>query len=111
MIISLGILIYSILKRKSNKNMNMDEMEQNITFYGREEYSVIPKTLTKEEIKIAKYNTVIKLNNIIFPSSKSNIIYNEKCLDSFYKFSYNFFVDLNYTNFSPLTLYNILINI
>ena len=107
----LGILICFIMKIKSNKNMNMDEMEQNITFYGREEYSVIPKTLTKEEIKIAKYNTVIKLNNIILPSTESNFLYNETYLDSFYKFSYNFFVDLNYTNFSPLTLYNILINI
>jgi hypothetical protein len=112
MIISLGILIYSILKRKSNKNMNMDEMEPpNITLYREEKDSVVPKTLTKEEIKIAKYNTVIKLNNILLPSSESNFIYNETYLDSFYKFSYNFFVDLNYTNFSPLTLYNILINI
>jgi len=110
-IMIIGILIYFILKIKSNKNMNMGEMERNITLYGREEDSVIPKTLTKEEIKIAKYNTVIKLNNIILPSSESNFLYNETYLGSFYKFSYNFFVDLNYTNFSPLTLYNILINI
>ena len=48
MIISLGILIYSI-----------DEMEPpNITLYREEKDSVVPKTLTKEEIKIAKYNTV-----------------------------------------------------
>ena len=76
-----------------------------------EEESVIPKTFTKEEIEIAKYNTVIKLNDIKIPSSQSNILYDEIHLDSFYNFSYNFFVDLNYNNFSPLTLYNILINI
>ena len=76
-----------------------------------EKSSVISKKLTIEEIKIAKYNTVIKLNNINFPSFQSNNIYNEQHLNSYYNFTYNFFLNINYTNFSPITLYSILINV
>lgn len=76
-----------------------------------EKSSVISKKLTIEEIKIAKYNTVIKLNNINFPSFQSNNIYNEQHLNSYYNFTYNFFLNINYTDFSPITLYSILINV
>ena len=99
-IIAISFICFILIKKNIKDNKN-----------GKEEESVIPKTFTKEEIEIAKYNTVIKLNDIKIPSSQSNILYDEIHLDIFYRFSYNFFVDLNYNNFSPLTLYNILINI
>ena len=100
-IIAISFICFILIKNNKNKDNKIKI----------EEESVIPKTFTKEEIEIAKYNTVIKLNDIKIPSSQSNILYDEIHLDSFYRFSYNFFVDLNYNNFSPLTLYNILINI
>ena len=77
----------------------------------REISSVREKSLTKEEISIAKYNTVIKLNQINFPTSKSNYSYDEEHLNKYYNFTHNFFQNLNYTDFSPISLYSILINI
>ena len=73
--------------------------------------SVREKSLTKEEINIAKYNTVIKLNQINFPTSESNYSYNEEHLNKYYNFTHNFFQNLNSTDFSPISLYSILINI
>ena len=76
-----------------------------------EENSVREKRLTEEEIKIAKYNTVIKLNEINFQTSKNNYPYNEEHLNKYYNFTHNFFTKLNYTDFSPISLFSILINI
>ena len=91
-IIAISFICFILIKNNKNKDNKIKI----------EEESVIPKTFTKEEIEIAKYNTVIKLNDIKIPSSQSNILYDEIHLDNFYRFSYNFFVDLNYNNFSPL---------
>ena len=76
-----------------------------------EENSVREKRLTEEEIKIAKYNTVIKLNEINFQTSKNNYPYNEEHLNKYYNFTHNFFTKLNYKDFSPISLFSILINI
>ena len=73
--------------------------------------SVTEKSFSKREMKIEAYNTVIKLNEIKFPSSQSNYTYNYEQLNSYYSFSYYFFTNLNYNNFSPVSLYSILINI
>ena len=77
----------------------------------KEKKSVKEKKFTKREIEIAKYNTVIKLNNIKLPLSKSNESYDDECLYTFYNFTYNFFKDIGYTHFSPISLYGVLINI
>ena len=76
-----------------------------------EESSVKDKTFSKTEIEIAEHNTVIKLNNIKFPTSQSNDVYNEEHLYNFCNFTYKFFKNLNYKDFSPIGLYGILINI
>ena len=76
-----------------------------------EESSVKDKTFSKTEIEIAQHNTVIKLNNIKFPTSQSNDVYNEEHLYNFCNFTYKFFKNLNYKDFSPIGLYGILINI
>ena len=53
-----------------------------------EKSSVKEKNFSKKEMKIARYNTVIKLNNVIFPTSKSNELYSEEELYNFYNFTY-----------------------
>jgi len=84
---------------------------------NKEEEEIIAKTIDKEnniseeKIKIAKYNTVIKLNDIKLPTSKYNYNYNEEYLNSFYNFTINFFEIINYTDYSPITLYSVLINL
>ncbi len=85
-----------------------------IIFWGmhiEEEKNVLGKNFSKKEMEIARYNTVIKLNNIIFPTSKSNESYNEEDLNNFYNFTYYFFKNINYRDFSPIGLYSVLINI
>ena len=77
----------------------------------QETSSVKEKEFSENEIKIAKYNTVIKLNTIQFPSLKGNNIYKEEHLNSYFNFSYNFFFNLNYKDYSPVSLYNVLINV
>ena len=76
-----------------------------------EKNSVREKRLTENEITIAKYNTVIKLNEINFQTSKNNYPYNEEHLNKYYNFTHNFFTKLNYIDFSPISLFSILINI
>ena len=71
---------------------------------------LIPLIIVKF-VKNAKYKSLIKLNNIKFPSSKGNNLYKEGHLNSYYNFSYNMFLNANYSNFSPISLYNILINV
>jgi len=99
-IIFLLIIIFIIIFLFILENKNYHEIS-----------SVREKSLTKEEINIAKYNTVIKLNQINFPTSESNYSYNEEHLNKYYIFTHNFFQNLNYTDFSPISLYSILINI
>jgi len=108
-IISLLIIIFIISFILLFKYKN--DTEPNGPDETIEENSVKEKSLTKEEIKIAKYNTVIKLNEINFPTSESNYSYNEEHLNKYYDFTHNFFINLNYTDFSPISLYSILINI
>ena len=76
-----------------------------------EKKNVKDKNFSNKEMEIARYNTVIKLNNIIFPTSKSNESYNEEDLNNFYNFTYYFFKNINYRDFSPIGLYSVLINI
>ena len=73
--------------------------------------SVKEKKATIEELITAKYNTVIKLNDLKLDSFKSNYIYNTEHLNSFYNFSIDFFELINYTDFSPISLYSVLINL
>ena len=85
-----------------------------IFFWGKhivEEKNVKEKNFSKKEMEIARYNTVIKLNNIIFPTSKSNESYSEEELYNFYNFTYYFFKNIDYRDFSPIGLYSVLINI
>ena len=49
--------------------------------------------------------------HIIFPTSKINYVYNEEDLNNFYNFTYYFFKNINYRDFSPIGLYSVLINI
>ena len=76
-----------------------------------EKSSVKEKNFSKKEMKIARYNTLIKLNNVIFPSSQSNELYNKEDLYNFYNFTYYFFKNIDYRDFSPIGLYSVLINI
>ena len=71
----------------------------------------IEKEKVEEKIKIAKYNTIIKLNDLNFSSFNSNHIYNKEYLNSFYNFTMNFFKIINYIDYSPITLYSVLINL
>ena len=73
--------------------------------------SVKEKKASIEELIIAKYNTVIKLNDLNLSSFNSNYTYNSEYLNSFYNFSINFFELINYRDFSPITLYSVLINL
>ena len=78
-----------------------------IFFNITEESTIKEKRFTEKEIKIAKYNTVMKLNDVQFPSSESNFSYKEEHLNTYYNFTYYFFRNLNYTSFSPISLYSI----
>ena len=85
-----------------------------IFFWGKhivEEKNVKEKNFSKKEMEIARYNTVIKLDNVIFPTSKSNELYSEEELYNFYNFTYYFFKNIDYRDFSPIGLYSVLINI
>ena len=73
--------------------------------------SVKDKKASIEELIIAKYNTVIKLNDLNLSSFNSNYTYNSEYLNSFYNFTINFFELINYRDFSPITLYSVLINL
>ena len=59
----------------------------------------------------AKYNTLLKLNNVNYPSKKQNYEYKDEYLSSFNNFTYLFFKKLNFSDFCPITLYNVLINV
>ena len=82
-----------------------------VGFHIETKSKVKDKKFNKKEMETARYNTVIKLNNINFPSSKSNDLYNEEDLYNFYNFTYYFFKNLNYRDFSSIGLYSVLINI
>ena len=105
LIIIISIILFIILSNKKHDS-NFDSMVDS-SYVD----SVTSKKITKEDLKIAKYNTVIKLNQIELPSFQSKILYNEEYLSSFYNFTYKFFKKLNYESYSPITLYNILINV
>ena len=69
------------------------------------------KKLSELDIAKAKYNTLLKLNNVKYPSKKQNYVYKDEYLSSFNNFTYLFFKKLNFSDFCPITLYNVLINI
>ncbi len=76
-----------------------------------EDGKIVDKEKVEEKIKIAKYNTIIKLNDLNLSSFNSYYIYNKEHLNSFYKFTMNFFKIINYIDYSPITLYSVLINL
>ena len=81
-------------------------------FFDKKEISSVrEKRFTDEEKKVASYNTVIKLNNIVFPTSVLDNPYNGEHIKSYYNFTYYFFNQLEYKDYSPISLYSILINI
>ena len=69
------------------------------------------KNISELDFSKAKYNTLIKLNNVKYPSNKQNYIYKDEYLSSFNNFTYLFFKKLNFSDFCPITLYNVLINV
>ena len=69
------------------------------------------RKLSELDIAKAKYNTLLKLNNVKYPSKKQNYVYKDEYLSSFNNFTYLFFKKLNFSDFCPITLYNVLINI
>jgi serine protease inhibitor len=69
------------------------------------------KKISELDFLKAKYNTLLKLNNVKYPSNKQNYIYKDEYLSSFNNFTYLFFKKLNFSDFCPITLYNVLINV
>ena len=101
-------LIYSVNLISSNDSTFTFSDDSNIKSV---EGKIIEKEKNIEKIKIAKYNTVIKLGDLNLSSFTSNYNYNEEYLKSYYNFTINFFELINYTDYSPVTLYSILINL
>ena len=87
-VILIIILIYCLIKNNSEKEKNA----------------------SNEELIFAKNNPV-KLNDLNLSSFNTSYDYDEEYLNSFYDFTINFFELINYTDFSPITLYSALINL
>lgn len=69
------------------------------------------RKISGADLANAKYNTILKLNNIVYPLRRNNYIYKEEYLSSFYIFTCIFFNKSNFKDFSPISLYNVLINV
>ena len=69
------------------------------------------RNISQLNLTKAKYNTLLKLNNVNYPSKRQDYKYKEEYLSSFNNFTYLIFNKLNFRDFCPVTLYNVLINV